>query len=127
MQPLIHKGDAVVIEPVRSDNLQVGDIISYHTPADDRVVITHRIQSINTLAGTVTTKGDNAPRADQPTPIDLVIGRLQHRLPGLGYGIDMVHSTVGLIAVIYIPAFVVVVLELRRLTLFFQPTYVLRN
>jgi signal peptidase I len=128
MQPLIRKGDAVITEPVQATVvIHAGDIISYHSPADARVIIIHRVQSISSRTGLIITKGDNAPRADEPFAPDMVVGRVRQRIAYVGYGIDLLHSMAGLVLIIYLPALFAVGLELRRLTAYFQPTYTLRT
>jgi signal peptidase len=130
MQPLIHKGDAVIVDPVMRSagdrGYSVGDIISYRSAQNARLVITHRVQSIDQRSGLVTTKGDNNLSADAPIPTEQIIGRVGQHVRGLGYAIDTLRSPFGLVLVIYLPALIAVVLEVRRLTAYFKPTYVLR-
>jgi signal peptidase I len=123
MEPLIHRGDAVVVNPVPIADIHAGDIVSYHNPRDERMVITHRVQAISMQTGLVTTKGDNAVTADQPFAANLIVGRVQRHIIGLGRAIDVLHSTMGLMLVVYAPALIIVALELRRLMGYFQPTY----
>jgi len=123
MAPLINKGDAVVVEPVGANPVQVNDVISYHSPQDPKVVITHRVQSVDRQTGLVTTKGDANTTADPPFAASLVVGRVQQRVIGAGRVIDLLHSTFGLVAAIYIPALVIVTMEFRTLTAYFRPTY----
>lgn len=123
MAPLIHKGDAVVVEPVRANPVQVNDVVSYHSPQDARLVITHRVQSIDRQTGMVTTKGDANATTDPPFAESLILGRVQQRIIGLGYAIDLLHSSIGLLLAVYIPATLVIALEFRTLTAYFRPTY----
>ncbi len=67
MSPLINPGDVVVSAKIPVSELQVGDIITYSIPVDDRRIETHRVTSIKVgQAGetSVTTKGDANPGAD---------------------------------------------------------------
>jgi signal peptidase len=67
MSPGINPGDVVVSVKTPVSELEVGDVITYSIPIDDRRVETHRIMSIQRSdAGvtTVTTKGDANPTPD---------------------------------------------------------------
>ena len=67
MSPLINPGDVVVSAKIPVSELEVGDIITYSIPVDDRRIETHRVTSIKVgQAGetSVTTKGDANPGAD---------------------------------------------------------------
>jgi signal peptidase I len=60
MRPTMPEGSVVMIRPVAPVDLQVGDVITYRIPVDDRRIVTHRIVDI-TEPGTqpvVRTKGD---------------------------------------------------------------------
>lgn len=95
MAPTIKTGDAVVIRPVLSADLRVGDVVTYRPADDPSKLITHRIDSIRyevTASGgygdyILTTKGDANASLDAPwraSPKD-VFGRVVVTLPKLGY------------------------------------------
>jgi len=83
MTPDIKKGYLVIVS--KSQNLKVGDIISYRT-SQEAVPITHRISKIFQNNGKYffTTKGDNNYEKD-PYPIseDEIIGRVILTVPGI--------------------------------------------
>jgi signal peptidase len=61
MEPYIAPGDVVVTKPVPSQDLQVGDVISYQIPVEDHRVETHRVVSVKHQADgsvAIETKGD---------------------------------------------------------------------
>jgi signal peptidase len=67
MSPGINPGDVVVSVKTPVSQLNVGDVITYSIPIDDRRIETHRVMSIKRNdAGvtTVTTKGDANPSRD---------------------------------------------------------------
>jgi signal peptidase len=115
MTPAIRKGDAVVLRPVASSNLKVGDVVSYRSPADQSVIITHRIVEVEKTWKQVITKGDNVSRNDKPLPMSEIIGRVDLRVAYLGFALGFLRTPAGLIACVYLPALLIVGLELKRL------------
>lgn len=124
MSPAINKGDAVVLRPVDRRDLKVGDVVSYRSPANQAVIITHRVVAVESNWGLLVTKGDNTERADKPVAAAEVIGRVDARIAYAGFALDFLRSPAGLIAAVYIPAGTIVLLELRRLASYYgKPTY----
>jgi len=116
MAPTFRKGDAVLTEPVFLSELKTGDIVSYRSPADKRVVVTHRLVDINYQTGRLVTEGDSNSRTDLPFPATQLIGRVYKIVPGLGAKLDWLHSSRGLTFMIYLPAALVIVAESRHLS-----------
>src|ERR1700694_4508740 len=61
MEPAIMTGDIAVVGPVKAGELKVGDVITFRTPANPDVVVTHRLVELDTdPAGHLVfqTKGD---------------------------------------------------------------------
>jgi signal peptidase len=124
MSPAIHKGDAIVVQPVNPRTLVSGDVISYRSPADQSVIITHRIIKVEPNWRLLVTQGDNAPRADKPVSMDNVIGKVNARVAYAGYALDFLRTPLGLAICVYVPAAIVVGLELKRLSAHYtRPTY----
>lgn len=124
MAPAIKRGDAVVLRSVDKHTLAVGDVVSYRSPANQSVIITHRITRVESNWNLVVTKGDNANRADKPVPMSEIIGRVDARVAYGGFGLDFLRSPAGLISSVYIPAAIIVILELKRLAIYYhKPTY----
>ena len=72
MAPGIEPGDVVVSTPIDVDDVEVGMVISYHIPIDDRRVVTHRVIGVERSAdGTVTvrTQGDANEAPDPWTAV----------------------------------------------------------
>ena len=70
------------------------------------------------------TKGDNTPRNDKPLPMSQIIGKVDYKVAYLGYGLNFLRSPAGLITAVYLPALLIIVLELKRLaTHYTKPTY----
>jgi signal peptidase I len=116
MVPVFSKGDAVVARQVPLGVLRPGEVISYKSPNDPSVTISHRLITIDTKSGLLTTKGDSLPTSDPPIPASAVIGRVGYVVPGFGYILDWLHTPLGLLAVLYLPAVGMIVMEVRRLS-----------
>lgn len=60
MEPYIEPGDVIVAVEKPAEELEVGDVISYHIPVQDRRVETHRVTEVNHTEEQITfrTKGD---------------------------------------------------------------------
>ena len=67
MEPVLYRGDLVVVRAVDPTTLQVGDIVIYNTSTNPYAVpIVHRIIAIQDISGELyfITKGDNNPSPD---------------------------------------------------------------
>ncbi len=113
MAPVIKKGDLVVVKSV--PHYHVGDIITYTSPSNRNVTVTHRIIALKPN-GTLQTKGDANHSADHVISKGRIVGQVQHMVPRLGYGIDFVRKPLGLLLIIYIPAVLIIAHEFRLLT-----------
>ncbi len=121
MVPAMRPGDGVVITKAPIYDLHIGDVISYRSPADNRVIVSHRIVSINLKQGSIITKGDHLAATDLPVGTGTIVGRVSFVMPKLGYAIDVVHRPIGLIFGIYLPALCILATEARRLARHFTP------
>lgn len=109
MKPAIQMGDVVVTRSVASmDDIEIGSIISF-TQGDD--LITHRVTSIE--GSTIQTQGDNSEPDPWVVPFSAVQGRFLFRVPYLGYVSDFVRSPAGWVALVIVPATILVGLLLR--------------
>jgi signal peptidase len=118
MEPAIKTGGIVVSKP--QESYQVGDVISY-LDRESKKNITHRIYSVEESAGGVSsyiTKGD-ANNAPDPQAItnDRIVGKVIFTLPYVGYAVDTVKKPYGFLAIIIIPAAIIILDELRKIFL----------
>jgi signal peptidase len=107
MEPAIKTGDIAVVGPAKVEDLKVGDIITYRTPIEPDIVITHRIMEISQdEEGKVSfqTKGDANNVQDQVL-VDSkgVLGRVAYSLPRLGYLVDFSKRAEGKLLLIALP------------------------
>lgn len=132
MEPAMSKGGLVGANPVSGDNLRVGDVITFMSPEDRDVTITHRIVELERSSETgrqiITTKGDANDFPDPPISESLVVGRSDLYIPYAGSALDFVRKPIGLLILIYVPALTVVIAEIRKLKDYYKSIepYVLR-
>jgi len=115
MVPVLKRGDAVAIVKVDPKTLQAGEIVSYLSPVNSAVTVTHRVVRLDLKHGVVITKGDALAQPDPPVPLDLVLGRVRAQVPKIGFAINELHKPIGLVAGVYLPALGMVVFEVRHL------------
>lgn len=115
MEPVIVRGDALVVESVKPQNLRVGDIVSYQSPNLHGEVITHRIVDVNQARGLFTTAGDKRRSPDPSISNSLIIGRVVARAPYAGLIIDFFKKPIGIAIFVFLPAVVLILTELSRL------------
>ena len=125
MAPVIRKGDAVVVRPVADPkSLVAGDVISYRSPANQAMIITHRIIRTEPQWRLLVTQGDNTKRADKPVSMDNVVGKVDARIAYAGYLLDFLRKPIGLAIAVYLPAALIIGNELLRLARHYtRPTY----
>jgi signal peptidase len=107
MEPAIMTGDIAVVGPVKAGQLKVGDVITFRTPANPEVVVTHRLVMLETdPAGHLMfqTKGDANDIVDQvQVEQSALLGRVVYSLPRLGYMVDFSKRTEGKFLFIALP------------------------
>jgi len=99
MEPAVHQGSAIVVEPVDPGELRVGDLVSMRV-GPDRAVFTHRIVRIVEGADglRLETKGDaNAAPDPVLVPASAVIGRVMLTISVIGYVIAALSTSTGLL------------------------------
>ena len=102
MEPAIHLGSAIVVEPVDPRSLAVGDVVSLRS-GPNRAIFSHRIIRVVVRDGAVwiETKGDANAAADPSlTPASQVIGRASATIPMAGYLIALLSSLHGIVFVV---------------------------
>ena len=115
MQPAFKKGDALLVKPVSLENLVAGTIVSYRSPVNERLVVSHRVISVDYKHHQLATKGDSLKGADPLVPFDNVQGVAVALVPSFGRVIDFSHTLPGLVSLVYLPALLLVLVELKRL------------
>lgn len=112
MKPAFGPGDMVIVEPTPVDRLEVGDVISYQAPVDDKHVVTHRIVEIVRRKPDVVvrTKGDSNDARDPWTAAlhGPEAWRVRAAVPKAGLAIHVLRQRpVRLLALYVAPALLV--------------------
>jgi signal peptidase I len=124
MVPTFRPGDALIVAPVSAKALHVGEVISYASPLDPRVVISHRLVRIETKPDRLTTAGDSL-RVDDPTFSSAALaGKVVAIVPRLGTILNILRRPLVLALAVCIPAGIFLYAEyLRLLHFFMRPMY----
>ena len=105
MNPALEVGDLVVTRLVDPSEIEPGDVITI--AAGDRAVVTHRVVAVQaTDDGPVfTTRGDaNATPDPVAAKAEQLHGRVDWRMPLLGYVLAMIAMPAGIVALVSIAA-----------------------
>src|SRR5262245_54550837 len=104
MEPAIAMGAAIIVNPVPTDALRVGDVISLRA-GDDRAMFTHRIVEIQERSNGiwVQTKGDANAKPD-PTAVPAIEGPVGLAIPLAGYLIALLSIPTGVLFLIGLAA-----------------------
>jgi signal peptidase len=118
MEPTIGTGDVVVVRKIAPLDAHVGDVVTFRSPENPQKIITHRVRTIQAAGDTVgfVTRGDaNTGTERWSVPENGTIGKVEYRIPKLGYITNRVGSRVGRFAFLILPALLLAALELRRI------------
>lgn len=116
MQPSIRRGDLISVTNTPTRDLRVGDVVTYKNQPSGEM-ITHRVVALTgDMSGRIVTKGDANAQADKSIMPAQIVGRVDRKIPLIGYAIDFIKHPIGLIAVVYLPALVIVIHEVKQLT-----------
>jgi signal peptidase I len=117
MEPAIHTGDAVTIETVTTEDIQIGDVITFGD-MEGHGMVTHRVIAIEEMNGTTyfQTQGDANRTADPNlASADAVYGRVKLTLPMAGYLLFFAATALGKLTLIGLPLLFLMVQEVRKL------------
>jgi signal peptidase I len=114
MTPVFRPGDALIVAPATIRRPRPGQVISYQSPRDSRVIISHRL--IGYKNGRMITAGDALSDPDPPVPPRLLVGRAVAVMPKFGYVLDVLRQPIGLTVFVILPAVIVLIAEAKRLT-----------
>ncbi|MDY6916475.1 MAG: signal peptidase I [Chloroflexota bacterium] len=117
MEPAIHLGSLVLIQPVDPRAVKVGDVITYRSSAESGMVTTHRVvEVVNDGSLSFRTKGDANEDPDAyAVPAENVVGSVWLSIPYAGYAMDFIRTPLGFGLLIGIPAALIVGMELKNI------------
>jgi signal peptidase len=99
MEPALHQGSAIVVEPVAPADLRIGDIVTIRV-GPERATFTHRIVRIveRPDGRWLETRGDSNAAPDPVlVPVSAVIGRVALAISVIGYVIVALSTPSGLL------------------------------
>ena len=117
MEPTIRTGDVVVDARIRPLEARIGDVVTFADPENRTRLITHRVRRVQRAANSVRfeTKGDANNTAETwSVPVSGTIGRVEYRVPKLGYAIARINSRSGRLLLVVVPALLLGLYELKR-------------
>jgi len=117
MEPEIKTGSIVFVFP--DNTYGPGDVITFSRKESlHGVPITHRITEESIVHGKTayTVKGDanNYPDAEKVSE-DEIIGRVRGKIPYIGFLINQARTPLGIMLLIFLPAFIIVRDELKKI------------
>ncbi len=122
MVPTIKVYDVIVnVTPETSDEIEVGDIITFHSTSKlyTERIVTHRVIEKRTNEDGIVefrTQGDNNISPDDTfVPYSNIIGRVIFKIPQLGRIQFLLTSTGGWVLIIIIPALFLVLFDVLKL------------
>lgn len=117
MEPGIKTGAIIAVKPVQDvTELQVNDVITFHSSTDRQSFITHRIVDIEGEGSeqSFITKGDNNEAMDQsPIPASHVVAQYANiTIPYMGYVVHFAKSNLGIILLLIIPGLIILITQM---------------
>lgn len=110
----IEVGDLIIVKSADTNDIKVGDIISF---MENSSVVTHRVIGINEANGrSFVTKGDanNSPDVGDPVPSEKVVGVFRSRIPALGDFIYFLQKPLGMAIFIGVPVLTFLIYDIIR-------------
>jgi signal peptidase len=118
MEPALGVGDVIINSKVAPAEVRVGDIVTFSDPEGTGKLITHRVRQLRIEGGMaeVVTKGDNTNTVERwEMPAAGSLGRVEYRVPLLGFLVFWLHGPWARIGLIVVPALLLAGFELWRI------------
>ena len=120
MIPELQVYDVLVVQGhVDFEDIQIGDIIVFDRPSGHDRVIVHRVVSItDDDPRTLRTKGDNnvasIPGTDFPITEKEYIGKVEHKIPQIGYVTQILKPPINYILIVIVIGFMIAKEMIKR-------------
>lgn len=113
MEPSIRTGSIIAVLPAADPTrYKAGDVITYRSPEDKNILITHRILEVQRAGAGVryVTKGDNNDGQDpKPVPAVNIVGQYSgFTVPLLGYVVSFARSKTGILIMLIGPGLLLI-------------------
>ncbi len=117
MAPEIKTGSLVVTHFVDAEEIEVGDIITFHSYSTEESMITHRVIGIGHSSSLYfETKGDaNADPDSFTVPARNLVGRVIFYTPYWGYFTAFLNTPIGFLLAVVIPGSIIIALYIIAL------------
>jgi signal peptidase I len=118
MEPTVHVGALTFVQKTNPKELHKGDIIAFTVPSEPKMVILHRIYSIEQVASSQVfiTKGDHNPIPDKWQVMPSQIrGKFVFTLPYIGYLIVFLKTPIGFGILIGLPVLLLIILNVLKI------------
>lgn len=118
MTPAIETGDVVVTKPVAPLSARVGDVVTFVDPEGTGKLFSHRVQSVRAVGDDVAfvTRGDaNTSTEHWRVPAGGSVGKVAYRIPKIGYALSYIDSGPVRLALVAIPALLLLWAALVRI------------
>lgn len=120
MYPTIKAGDVVVTYKDENNKYDAGDVITFISPNNAGVTITHRVNEVISLNDQYSykTKGDNNNTVDaEIVKSSNVVGKVIFKVPKAGYIQQFLVSKTGWIVAVVLPALGIIIYDLLKIFL----------
>lgn len=120
MYPTIKAGDVIVTYKEDGNKYNKGDVITFTSPKNGGITITHRIVEVSSLNGEYSykTKGDNNNTEDSELINGSnVLGRVIFKVPKAGYVQQFLVTKTGWIVAVILPAMGIVIYDILKVVL----------
>lgn len=117
MNPEFDTGSLAFVKETPTEQLIVGDIITFRSQSGSDSLTTHRIVEVNREEGLrFVTRGD-ANNVNDPNLVlaENVVGRVTGSIPYVGYVMSFVQTRQGLILLIFVPGVLIILFELGKI------------
>ena len=116
MEPQLKVGGVVITRPVASEDIKVGDTITFYSPQNEKLT-SHRVIAVEEGSSfNFLTKGDANEDADPfILPAQNVVGKVCFHLPYFGYATQFIKTPLGLLLTLCLPGFIIIVMEIRNI------------
>lgn len=96
MEPTYPPGTLIIVKPIETEQIRIGDALTYQIESGKPAVVTHRVTSIQTSSSgdtTFITKGDNNAVADAKAVMPVQIkGTVWYSIPWIGYINNLING-----------------------------------
>jgi signal peptidase len=116
MEPELKVGGVVVTRPVEAEEIRIGDIITFHSPLNEKMT-THRVIAVEEGPSFHFRTNGDANEDTDPfiVPAQNTVGKVCFHIPYFGYISQFVKSPLGLLLTLCLPGLVIIAMELRNI------------